>query len=94
MQPGQLVLCIADDQDYFLLRAALPSFAPRRGNVYHVAALHPNCPSCGGDHIDIEELSSPFVNGYPANWFRTCRPVNFNAFVAQLFPMPGEGPQA
>jgi hypothetical protein len=94
MQPGQMVYCIADDQDYFLLRASLPSCAPRKGNVYHVRTVYPNCPSCGGDHIDLEEVVAPFINGFPANWFRPCRPVNFNAFVARLFPIAGEGPEA
>lgn len=91
MQPGQLVSCVGDDPLYYKLMVFAPAICPRRGMVYTLESIITNCPSCGQDHVTLEEISAgPFTSGYPARWFRPCREADFDRFMEQVLPPPTE----
>lgn len=88
---GQLVVCIAQRRHVEILRREHPSVTLNPGSVYTVIGIIDYCPDCKAQHLLLEELLSDRFE-YPMEWFRPCRPVNFNRFVAQLFPaVPPEG---
>lgn len=84
MQPGQLVTCVGNDLLYFKLLLLYPSVCPKKGLVYTVQNVTTNCPSCGEDHVTVEEIASPFVTGYPARWFKPCREADFGLFMKRV----------
>ena len=92
MQPGQLVTCtVGVDFEYFRLALTLPDFCPRYRMIYTVSQVIHNCPSCGQDHVTLEEFDPPFERGYPVRWFKPCkRPGDFDKFMEQVLPPPTE----
>lgn len=90
MQPGQLVVCVGGDLLFYKLAIFARQYCPLQGNVYTVESVITNCPSCGQDHVTLEEVSVPFAHGLPARWFKPCRPYDFDKFMEQVLPPPTE----
>jgi len=90
MEPGQLVTCIGNDPLYYKLLLWAPVHCPQRGLVYTIGSVTTNCKDCGEDHITVEEINSPFITGYPLRWFKPCREVDFDLFIARLLPFNPE----
>ena len=92
MQPGTLVYCCGEDEAFAKIAEILPKGIPLKGNVYTVSYIMRDCEDCGQPHVMLEELLCPFVNGWPAAWFRPCRPADFGLFLARLFGSKWERP--
>lgn len=90
MEPGQLVSCVGGDLLFYKLAIFARSYCPLQGNVYTIESVVKNCKDCGEDHVTLEELCTPFVSGFPARWFRPCRPANFDRFMEQVLPPPAQ----
>jgi hypothetical protein len=96
---GQLVICVAPPQEIYAagllartkqLAGLVPSAdqLPLRGCVYTISAIFDDCPSCHGTHVMLEELAGA---DHPGEWFKPCRPANFERFMARLFPQLDDG---
>lgn len=82
---GQLVFCVAPPQELYAagLLGASTEQLPIRGCVYTVSGILLNCPKCHGTHVMLEEIEHA---DHPGEWFKPCRPADFNLFMMRLFP--------
>lgn len=90
MQPNQLVNCVGGDLLYLQLLRHMPSVCPEQGLTYTIENVITDCPSCGQSHVTLRELAGPFINGYPARWFRPYSQEDFASFLSAHLPATGE----
>lgn len=90
MKPGDTVSCFGGDLLHAQLMRHMPSACPEPGLVYTVTGVFRNCPSCGQDHVTLKEIPSPFINGYPARWFKPWTENDFQSFLSAHMSPNGE----